>query len=83
MDNLGKIGRSLMNNWWEIRQLINILFCGYQRRLEIADPLNGAETYTRLGHSEKLGLWFFVISIGSSAMHLLLLNSFTKTRNSH
>ena len=36
MDNLGK-------NW----QLINILFCGYQRRLEIgdwrleiADPLN-------------------------------------------
>ena len=29
MANLGK-------NW----QLINILFCGYQRRLEIADPLN-------------------------------------------
>jgi hypothetical protein len=29
MDNLGK-------NW----QLINILFCGYQRRLEIGDPLN-------------------------------------------
>ena len=50
MDNLGKIGRSLMDNWGEIRQLINILFCGYQRRLEIADPLNGAETYTRLGH---------------------------------
>ena len=39
-----------MDNWGEIRQLINILFCGYQRRLEIADPLNGAETYTRLGH---------------------------------
>ena len=37
MDNLGK-------NW----QLINILFCGYQRRLEIADPLlKCAETYTR------------------------------------
>ena len=34
MDNLGKIGRSLMDNWGEIRQLINILFCGY-RRLEI------------------------------------------------
>ena len=51
MDNLGKIGRSLMDNWGKIRQLINILFCGYQRRLEIADPLNGAETYTRLGHS--------------------------------
>ena len=50
MDNLGKIGRSLMDNWGKIRQLINILFCGYQRRLEIADPLNGAETYTRLGH---------------------------------
>jgi hypothetical protein len=49
MDNLGKIGRSLMDNWGKIRQLINILFCGYQRRLEIADPLNGAETYTRLG----------------------------------
>jgi hypothetical protein len=29
MDNLGKIGRSLMDNWGEIRQLINILFCGY------------------------------------------------------
>ena len=29
MDNLGK-------KW----QLINILFCGYQRRLEIGDPLN-------------------------------------------
>ena len=26
-----------MDNWGEIRQLINILFCGY-RRLEIADP---------------------------------------------
>ena len=40
MDNLGK-------NW----QLINILFCGYQRRLEIADPLlKCAETYTRPGH---------------------------------
>jgi hypothetical protein len=51
MDNLGKIGRSLMDNWGKIRQLINILLCGYQRRLEIADPLNGAETYTRLGHS--------------------------------
>ena len=37
MDNLGKIGRCLMDNWGEIRQLINILFCGY-RRLEIADP---------------------------------------------
>ena len=36
MDNLGKIGRSLMDNWGgEIRQLINILFCGYQRRSEI------------------------------------------------
>jgi hypothetical protein len=44
MDNLGKIGR-LMDNWGKIRQLINILFCGYQRRLEIADPLNDAETY--------------------------------------
>ena len=30
----------------KIRQLINILFCGY-RRLEIHE----AETYTRLGHS--------------------------------
>jgi hypothetical protein len=30
MDNLGKIGRSLMDNWGEIRQLINILFCGYR-----------------------------------------------------
>jgi hypothetical protein len=39
MDNLSK-------NW----QLINILFCDYQQRLEIADPLNDAETYTRLGH---------------------------------
>ena len=39
MDNLGKIGRSLMDNWGGgggIRQLINILFCGY-RRLEIGD----------------------------------------------
>ena len=42
MDNLGK-------NW----QLINILFCGYRRRLEIhywrlPDPLKmNAETYTR------------------------------------
>ena len=35
MDNLGKIGRSLMDNWGEIRQLINILICGYQRRSEI------------------------------------------------
>ena len=34
----------------KVKQLINILFCGYQRRLEIADPLNDAETYTRLGH---------------------------------
>ena len=34
MDNLGKIGRSLMDNWGKIRQLINILFYGY-RRLEI------------------------------------------------
>jgi hypothetical protein len=33
MDNLGKIGRSLMDNWGKIRQLINILFCGYQRWL--------------------------------------------------
>ena len=35
---------------WEIRQLINILFCGY-RRLEIGDcrSKNAAETYTRLG----------------------------------
>ena len=34
----------------EIRQLINILFCGY-RRLEIGDcrSKNAAETYTRLG----------------------------------
>ena len=30
MDNLNKIGRSLMDNWGEIRQL-NILFCGYRR----------------------------------------------------
>jgi hypothetical protein len=51
MDNLGKIRRSLMDNWGKIMQLINILFCGYQRRLEIADPLNDAETYPRLGHS--------------------------------
>ena len=50
MDNLGKIGRSLIDNWGKIRQLINILFCGYHRRLEIADLLNDAETYTRLGH---------------------------------
>ena len=39
MDNLGKIGRSLMDNWGKITQLINILFCGYRpqcyRRLEI------------------------------------------------
>jgi hypothetical protein len=45
MDNLGKIGRSLMDNFggWGggggggggIGQLINILFCGYQRRSEI------------------------------------------------
>jgi hypothetical protein len=35
----------------KIRQLINILFCGYRRKLEIADPLNmNAETYTRAGH---------------------------------
>ena len=42
MDNLGK-------NW----QLINILFCGYQRRLEIGDcrSTKCAETYTRPGHS--------------------------------
>ena len=41
MDNLGK-------NW----QLINILFCGYQRRLEIGDwrSTKCAETYTRPGH---------------------------------
>ena len=39
MDNLGKIGRSLMDNWGKIRQLINILFCGY-RRLEIHYPLS-------------------------------------------
>jgi hypothetical protein len=45
MDNLGKIGRSLMDNWGEIRQLISILFCGYRR------SENNAETYTRLGHS--------------------------------
>ena len=32
----GKLGNSLI-----------FLFFGYQRRLEIADPLNGAETYTR------------------------------------
>jgi hypothetical protein len=49
MDNLGQIGRSLMDNWGKIRQLINILFCGY-RRLEIHDPWQMyAETYTRLG----------------------------------
>jgi hypothetical protein len=24
----------------KVKQLINILFCGYRRRLEIADPLN-------------------------------------------
>ena len=35
MDNLGKIGSSLMDNWGKIRQLINILFCGYRRKLEI------------------------------------------------
>jgi hypothetical protein len=41
MDNFGK-------NW----QLINILFCGYQRRLEIGDcrSTKCAETYTRPGH---------------------------------
>ena len=38
-DDLGKIGRSLMDNWGKIRQLINILFCGY-RRLEIHYPLS-------------------------------------------
>jgi hypothetical protein len=40
MDNLGKIGRSLMDNWGGggIRQLINILFCGY--RSDIHDPLS-------------------------------------------
>jgi hypothetical protein len=43
MDNLGKIGRSLMDNWGKIRQLINILFCGYQ------SEKMWAETYTRLG----------------------------------
>jgi hypothetical protein len=33
-----------------VRQLINILFCGYPRQLEIADPLKmNAETYTRQG----------------------------------
>ena len=53
MDNLCKIGRSLMDNWGKIRQLINILFCGYQRRLEIADSLNGAETYTRAPASKN------------------------------
>ena len=39
-----------MDNWG-IRQVINILFCGYRRKLEIADPLKmNAETYTRPGH---------------------------------
>jgi hypothetical protein len=34
-----------------MKQLINILFCGYRRKLEIADPLKmNAETYTRPGH---------------------------------
>jgi hypothetical protein len=51
MVNLGKIGRNLMDNLGKNWQLINILFCGYQRRLEIADPLlKCAETYTRPGH---------------------------------
>jgi hypothetical protein len=45
MDNLRKIGRSLMDNWGKIRQLINILFCSYQ------SEKMWAETYTRLGHS--------------------------------
>ena len=43
MDNLDKIGRSLMDNWGEIRQLINILFCGYRRSKKMQ-----AETYTRV-----------------------------------
>ena len=43
MDNLSKIGRSLMDNWGGgggggIRQLINILFRGY--RSDIHDPLS-------------------------------------------
>ena len=35
MDNLSKIGRSLMDNWGGggIMQLINILFCGYPQRV--------------------------------------------------
>jgi hypothetical protein len=52
-----KIGRSLMDNLGKKWQLINILFCGYRRRLEIhywrleiASPLKmNAETYTRQG----------------------------------
>ena len=50
MDNLGKLAGALWIIWVKIRQLINILFCGY-RRLEIGDcrSKNAAETYTRLG----------------------------------
>ena len=47
MANLGKNWQNLMDNLGKNWQLINILFCGYQRRLEIgdwrleiADPLN-------------------------------------------
>ena len=50
MDNLGKNGRSLMDNWGEIRQLINILFCGYRSTIHYPRKMQ-AETYTRPGHS--------------------------------
>jgi hypothetical protein len=54
-----------MDNWGEIRQLINILFCGYRRKLEIADPLKmNAETYTRPGHrvpQRVINIYIFTI----------------------
>ena len=52
MANLGKNWQNLMDNLGKNWQLINILFCGYQRRLEIGDcrSTKCAETYTRPGH---------------------------------
>ena len=50
MDNLGKIGRSLMDNWGKIRQLINILFCGYRSR-NWRSTKNASRNLYSSGHS--------------------------------
>jgi hypothetical protein len=50
MDNLDQIGRSLMDNWGEIRQLITDFVAIDDPLSLIRDPWQmHAETYTRLG----------------------------------